>query len=219
MPERKSMAGDAGARRWRDIGEAPIGVWNDLNYLPRGEFAKSMGWYPASAILRNGARIDCVAFVEKGSDAQFYFHTQTGFLRLKYEFESNKMIDIRSVASVSASPYKTPLEIQTKMERFRTYERKVTLNDGTEYWLASGGTEEFINVPRGHRAGDVVSVTEASEKDRKYFPSQEFRIWADTSDNLCLGLMYVFLDYSRRWDMIGYDDRAMLCFFKRPKGQ
>jgi len=199
-------------RRWRDVGEAPLDIWNSLNSLPRGELAKREGWFPASAALKNGTRIDCVAFVEKGSEAQYKFHSQTGFLRLKYEFDSSKMIDISSVASVSASPYKTPLEIQARMEKFRTDVGRITLDDGREYWLA-WRTDEFINVPRGYEARDVVDVTEASEKDRKDFPSFELRFWGDTSDYLSLGLMHVSLNSHT----IGGDDRIMLCFFKRPK--
>jgi len=222
MPRTESMVGSiegkaTEVRRWRGVEEAPLDIWNSLNSLPRGESAKRDGWYPASAVLKNGTRIDCVAFVEKGSEAQDKFYSQIGFLRRKYEFDSSRMIDVSSVASVSASPYKAPSEIQAKMEKCRTEVCKVTLNDGKEYWLA-WRTDEFINVPRGYKARDVVDVTEASEEDRKYFPSSEIHIWGDTSDYLSLGLMHVSLN-SQEWNTIGWQDRIMLCFFKRPRSK
>ncbi len=215
------MAGNTGertleTRRWRDIEEIPLDIWNSLTSLPRGDLATRWGFYPASAVLRNGVDIKCVAFVEKGSEAQSQFYSQVGFLRRTYEFDSSRMIDVGSVASVSASPYATPLGIQAKMAKIEAGLRKVTLKDGRAYLLDSR-TDEFINLPRGYQAKDIIDVTAASEEDLKSFPRLEFRIWGDTSDYSSLGLMYVLSEYSQQWEIVGYDDRAMLCFFKRPR--
>jgi len=209
--------GTAEIRRWKDVEEAPPGIWNSLNSLPRGNLATEEGWYPASATLKNGDYITRVAFVDKGSaEGRDRFYSQIGFLRRKYQFDEGSMIDINSVASVSVSPYATPLEIQKKMLRIMSDVCKVVLRDGKEY-LLSWRTDEFVNVPRGYQAKDIVDVVEASERESRSFPSSELKIWKETSDCLSLGLMYVFLDYSQQMELIGHNDRAMLCFFKRPR--
>lgn len=213
--------GTSEMRRWRDVGEVPLDIWNSLNSLPRGSLATEEGWYPASATLKNGDHVTHVAFVETSSaEGKDRFYFQTGFLRRKYQFDRGGMIDINSVASVSVSPYATPLEIQEKMLRIRSDAGRgvcrVVLRDGKEYLLA-WRTDEFVNVPRGYQAKDIVDIVEASDKERDSFPSSELKIWGETSDSLSLGLMCVFLDYSQQLELIGHNDRAMLCFFKRPR--
>ena len=220
MPEANQVAtkideGSIQVRRWKDVGEVPADIWSSLKSFPRSDQTKKEGWYPASAVLKNGTRIDCVAFVERGSEAQDKFYTQTGFLRRKYEFDSSRMIDVSSVTSVQESPYKTPLAIQTKMEKLRVPGCKITLKDGKEYWLESV-LDEFINIPKGYEAKDVIDVTEVSEKDRKYFPSPDFRIWADIDPYRSLGPIHLSLS-SLPEDTVGWHRRIMLCFFNRPK--
>jgi len=205
-------------RKWNDVGEMPIDLWNALSSFHRdyeSQFRYEVGRFPAAATLRDGKYYPAVNFVERKTPYQSSHFSTSGFVRTKYKFDWRTMIDIHDVASVSASPNWTPDMIWQKMMRGTNYDfffYKLKLKDGTEYWHGSTQTD-FIRVPNGYEAKDIVDAIYPSDQDRH---KPGFRFGPDMDDPYeDVGTIYPSIEEKEQKENID-TIRIMSCFFDRP---
>ena len=148
----------------------------------------------AAVTLKDKRAFPCVVFVEKDSNDQSRLFPRHGFVRTHYKHDESKMIDVKTVLSISPSP-----NVITSMELVRRicehghvddpiHHAKLTFSDGTTQWTAAGYTY-FRGFSDGHSADDVVGVEYPPEGyDRR------------SADSLTVG-----------------EPPWVLCIFKRPR--
>jgi hypothetical protein len=158
-------------RRWNEVGEMPMDIWNVLSSLHPNRQPRDpddIGRYPAAATLKNGTYYSAVNFVERKTPCQRQHYSTSGFIRTKYPFDKETMIDLHDVISISASPNWTTDWIWRKMLHnvFKDwYICKLILEDGTKYWFFDTQSE-FVNIPVGHTANEIVDVIPLSDIEK-----------------------------------------------------
>ncbi len=148
-------------KRWKDITRISEKLWSELQ--PLKGFWKDA--YLASAILHSNVVVPCVVFVEKDTNDQQRLLPVHGFIRWKYNFDEETMIDATSVMQANPSPYVPSPEILGMLEEHGHFDdpiehAKLRLKDGREYWFRKGWPGFFIGVPDGYTSSDIVGVTE-----------------------------------------------------------
>lgn len=159
-------------KRWKDVKPISEKLWSDLRTLKvkNGHYTDV---YAASARVSGGAIIPCALFVQMDTEDQQFLYPRHGFIRSKFEFDDESMVDSATVEKVEPSPYVMPADIFLRLDEHCHYDdrvchAKLKLRDGKEYWVfkASPGHKHgfFVAVPEGYRSSDIVGLEWATKK-------------------------------------------------------